>query len=101
MIRAEYGLDLSGHRSRRLTSHDLEWADLVIIMDGHNYRLMHDGYRTQLAKSLWLGAISVETPVIIRDPYGLDAGGQRDVARQLDIATRAFMARLNGTSASN
>lgn len=95
MIRSDYGIDLSAHRSRRLTSGDLEWADFVVIMDGHNYRMLHDGYRQHLAKSLWLGAVSAETPVIIRDPYGLSADTQRAIAGQLDVASRTLLARLD------
>ena len=99
MIRADYGIDLSGHRSRRLKSADLEWADLVVIMDGHNYRMMHDDHRDHLSKSLWLGAVSTETPVIIRDPYGLEVQSQRAIARQLDVASRALAAHLNHVAA--
>jgi len=31
-----YGLDLSDHRSRKVTSDDLQWADIIFFMDNGN-----------------------------------------------------------------
>ncbi|MFA7388459.1 MAG: low molecular weight phosphatase family protein [Thiohalobacteraceae bacterium] len=95
IAREGFGVDLSDHRSRLLTTDDLDWAHLVLIMDGHNYRLMHDLHRDHLDKCLWLGAISPETPVTITDPYGTDLEQQRRIAGQLHVASRALIQQLN------
>lgn len=95
IARADYGIDLSGHRSKLLTPDDLAWADLVLIMDGHNYRLMHELFPAALGRTIWLGAVTPATPVIIRDPYGLDTSMQTEIARQLDVACRVLASRLS------
>lgn len=94
-----YAIDLAAHRSRTVTADDLDWADLVLIMDGHNYRLMHDRHRNHLGKCIWLGAVCDETPVVIQDPYGTDASVQAVIADQLFRATRALGARITATAA--
>lgn len=94
-----YGIDLAAHRSRTLSADDLDWADLVLIMDGHNYRLMHDRHRRQLGKCIWLGAVCDETPIVIRDPYGTDQNVQAAIADQLFRATQALGARITATAA--
>lgn len=101
IVLADFGMDLSAHRSRLLAIDDLEWADLVVIMDGHNYRMMHDQFRPYLAKSIWLGSVTPETPVIIRDPYGMASDRQRIIARQLDVASTALARHLNRTAVAN
>ena len=95
IAREKFGVDLSDHRSRLLTTDDLDWAQLILIMDGHNYRLMYDLHRDHLDKCLWLGAITPETPVTIADPYGTDLEQQRRIAGQLHAASRALAMRLN------
>lgn len=93
----DFGIDLSDHRSRLITNHDLDWADLVLIMDGHNYRLMHDHYHGYLDKCIWLGAVDCGTPVVIRDPYGAELDEQRRIASQLFLATRTLAMRISST----
>lgn len=95
LVLVDFGMDLSAHRSRLLTKEDMDWADLVLIMDGHNYRLMHDQHPTYLDKCIWLGAVTSETPVLISDPYGTSPDKQRRIARQLHIACRALATYLN------
>lgn len=90
-----FGIDLSAHRSRLVRSDDLHWADIVLIMDGHNYRLMHHHFPEFLAKTFWLGAVSDSTPVLIEDPYKSSADRQRHIAAQLDTAGKALLDRLN------
>lgn len=95
-----FGIDLSTHRSRLLRSDDLNWADIVLIMDGHNYRLMHHDYPASLAKTFWLGAVTPQTPILIEDPYKSSPDRQRCIALQLDTACRALLKALNSATAS-
>lgn len=94
-----YGLDLSAHRSRKIHSDDLRWADIVLIMDGHNYRLMRHHYPESLAKTLWLGAVSPATPILIEDPYRASPDRQRYIAAQLDDACKSLLERLSEKAA--
>lgn len=98
-IARDFGVDLSEHRSHLIRSEDLRWADRVLIMDGHNYRLMHHHYPDALAKTFWLGAVTAATPVLIEDPYRAAPERQRELARQLDTACAALLQRLNATAA--
>lgn len=100
-IARDFGVDLSAHRSRLLRGEDLRWADLVLIMDGHNYRLMHHHYPEALTKTFWLGAVSVASPVLIEDPYRCAPGRQREIASQLDAACAELLKRLNATAAAS
>lgn len=98
-IAREFGVDLAAHRSRLVRAEDLEWADLVLIMDGHNFRLMHLHHPRALSRTLWLGAVSRRTPLSIEDPYKLPEGRQRRIAEQLDSACAALLDRLNARAA--
>lgn len=93
-IAGDFGIDLSPHRSRLIRDDDLHWADIVLIMDGHNFRLMHQHYPDALAKTLWLGAVSRNTPILIEDPYRCAPDRQRHIAGQLDTACKALLEQL-------
>lgn len=94
-IAREFGVDLRSHRSRQVRQDDVDWADLVLIMDGHNYRLMHVHHPQALARTCWLGAAAPDTPLFIRDPYKLPQHQQQEIAAQLDHACAALLERLN------
>ena len=64
------GIDLSDHRSSLVNEGDLSWADLVVIMDGGNYRELSDFDPSALVKTVRLGAWSHEPDTDIPDPYG-------------------------------
>lgn len=100
-IARDFGVDLTAHRSRLIRADDMQWADLVLIMDGHNYRLMHHYYPESLAKTLWLGAVTTATPVLIEDPYRGTLERQRAVAKQLDTACTAFLQQINARAAAS
>lgn len=96
-----FGIDLSAHRSRRIHSDDLNWADIVLIMDGHNYRLMQHHHPESLGKTFWLGAVTRLTPILIKDPYKSSPDRQRDIALQLDTACKALLAALNSRATAS
>ena len=91
----EFGVDLGAHRSRQVRDDDVEWADVVLIMDGHNYRLMHAHHPQALPRSVWLGAVTPQTPLLIEDPYGLPEDRQRQIVGQLVTACTALLNALN------
>lgn len=97
-IAETFNVDLALHRSRCIKQNDLDWADVVLIMDGHNYRLMHQYYHAYLEKCIWLGAVSSATPVIIEDPYRRPLPVQLRIARQLHAACAALGDRLMQTA---
>jgi protein-tyrosine-phosphatase len=89
----ERGVDLSVHRSRLVEPADLTWADVVVVMDRHNWqalRLM--GAPTHLL--VWLGALdggSIEIP----DPYSLDVVQAHVILSRLEDCTLRLAALLD------
>lgn len=93
----EYGIDLRGHVSSLVRAEDLEWADIIVLMDRRNWmRLRAAGAKA--GKIIWLGAL-VPGPVEILDPYGMDEAAAREVLRRLascsEVLVRAIGAGAN------
>lgn len=97
-IARQLRVDLSKHHSRLVQRDDLNWADIVLIMDGHNYRMMHYHYPDCLTKTLWLGAVSPDTPILIDDPYNSSPEQQWRIARQLDAACESLLYKLKANA---
>jgi protein-tyrosine-phosphatase len=88
----DFGVSLAGHRSRVIGKADLEWADVIVLMDRLNWaRLRVMG--AEPGKLVWLGAFqkgSVEIP----DPYGLGEDEARRVLERLNTASEALCLEL-------
>jgi len=85
-------IDLSTHRSSKVTAEDLQWADIVVLMDRHNWGLLDD-LGTDHSKLVWLGAFG-PGGVEIADPYELDDAHAQRVLDQLEHASRELAARI-------
>ena len=87
----KWGVDLSHHLSSRVDKNLLDWAEIVVIMDGHNYKMvrMLDPHIDH--KLIWLGALSKKTPTEIKDPYGKSEAEQAMVVSQLAISAQALI----------
>jgi protein-tyrosine-phosphatase len=90
-----WGVDLSPHRSTRVTAALLDWAELIIIMDGHNYKMVKQQGTAVTDKLIWLGALSKDTPVEISDPYAQTPARQHLVVQQLANACEALVRRIS------
>lgn len=90
----ERGVDLGGHRSSIITPADIEWADLVIAMDRHNWyalRQMHaPSEKILLAGALTRGGVE------IHDPYQMTDESARQTIDRLCEAGDTLLARLSG-----
>lgn len=83
---SEHRIDLGSHRSRLVTPADLEWADMIVIMDRHNWeRLRPFGTRVQ-DKIVWLGAFAQGGPLEIEDPYALPIPQVQTIVKQMGRA---------------
>lgn len=86
-VRKQTGLDLSSHRSRVVSESDLRWADLIVIMDRHNWHaLARTGWRHR-SKALWLGALGGNGRTEIEDPYGKPDFKIHEIVNQLSQAS--------------
>jgi protein-tyrosine phosphatase len=88
-------IDLSEHRSARITAEDVQWADVVVLMDRHNWGALDD-LGADHSKLVWLGAFG-SGDVEIPDPYELDDAHAERVLDQMEEASRALAANIRGT----
>ncbi len=91
---APRGYDLSGHRSRKIDQKDIEWADLIIIMDRKNWDLLHEMSAEGLGKTVWVGAFTNHGSVEVIDPYGRDEMETRSVIEQLESCVQTILAQI-------
>jgi protein-tyrosine-phosphatase/predicted ATP-grasp superfamily ATP-dependent carboligase len=66
------GVDLSGHRSRRVTAELLAKADLVIAMDKENLSCLRAEFPEVLERTTLLGLFGNPSALAIADPYLAD-----------------------------
>ncbi|MGE0030134.1 MAG: low molecular weight phosphatase family protein [Steroidobacteraceae bacterium] len=89
-IAKENGIDLSAHRSAVLSKAVVTWADLVVIMDRHNWQAVrafgrHDGI-------VWLGTLDFGRE--IDDPDGKNEEETRDILARLHRCTELLAKRI-------
>jgi protein-tyrosine-phosphatase len=81
----EFGVRLDRHRSSVITPADLKWADLIVLMDRHNWSAL-SSLGANPEKLVWLGTL-LPGPVEISDPYTLgDEEARRIVGRMRDLS---------------
>ena len=85
----EAGLDLSGHRGRRLETEDLEWADRVLVMEPWQKETV-EGMKAGKAPVQGLWEWAPGRPGEIPDPYMEDAGAHGRTVRLLEQALAAW-----------
>ncbi|HZD93604.1 MAG TPA: ATP-grasp domain-containing protein, partial [Candidatus Sulfotelmatobacter sp.] len=71
-IAQSFNLDLSHHRSARITREQLLTADLVVAMDLENIRRLKAEFPEALSRTTLLGLFSHPARVAIADPYNAD-----------------------------
>lgn len=90
----QYNVDLGQHRSQQVDRQLLEWADIVVIMDGNNFNSVRLLDSHALNKVIWLGALNPQTPIEIADPYGRQNNEQDAIVGQLSRATETLARQL-------
>jgi protein-tyrosine-phosphatase/predicted ATP-grasp superfamily ATP-dependent carboligase len=65
-----FGVDLLNHRSRVVTSEQLESADLIIVFDRRNWLAVRSMCPEVMARVAYLGAADTTEPLEIQDPFG-------------------------------
>lgn len=91
----EWSLDLSDHRSRRVTDSMLRDADLVLVFDGHNMAELRRRYPGARGKLRFIGALGIEGDLEVPDPYGGDEAAFRGCYARL---ARLLRDALGGAS---
>jgi protein-tyrosine phosphatase len=88
VLAAKRGIELRTHKSRKVAETDLEWADLIVIMDGRNRLMLHEMSTTVDKKVVWIGAWLTGIRPDAVDPYGQTLEKQRLIIERLDQATK-------------
>jgi len=87
---ATYGVDLTGHRSRCVTSDDLAGAPAIFVFDLENVARLAVRRPLALARTHLLGALDGDPQVLIADPHGRPVAAlERTVARIARAVQRA------------
>ncbi|HQH26383.1 MAG TPA: low molecular weight phosphotyrosine protein phosphatase [Oligoflexia bacterium] len=92
------GIDLSGHRTTRVTAELLAGADLVLLMDPYQrdaIRVLSPG---ALKKTMYLGALSAGDGfgLTIADPFGREPECFRKCFERIDFAMERLAEHLYG-----
>jgi len=93
-LAAEFGASLAEHRSRRVVAEDLQWADLIVIMDRKNWDALQDLGVPVANKTVWISSALDGAWPEIADPYGMDEAGVRRILGQLQRSSEALARAL-------
>lgn len=85
---ARYDVSLESHRSSVIARDDVDWADVVVLMDRHNWWSLKQ-LGADETKLVWLGAFT-DGDVEIRDPYGLDDREAASILKRMVGASEAL-----------
>ena len=89
-----YGLDLRAHEARSLESGDVEWADLILGMQGRHREEVERRWPGSGAKVRLLGDFLPEPPFAIADPWGESDAVFEETFERIAAAVDALSARL-------
>ncbi len=93
MAMAERGIDLTGHRSRRLTRQMVEEADLILGMTPGHVEAMQQAFPEARERIHLLAAMAGESHGVA-DPYGLSPVTYRATANEIERLIRAGYPRI-------
>ena len=97
-VARRFGVDLRAHRSRLLSRKLLEQADAVFVCDRQNHRAIAETHPWAIERTHFLGALSPDGPLAIRDPFGGAAAGYETAYGQLAAAIEAARSAAPGAS---
>jgi protein-tyrosine-phosphatase len=90
----EFGVDLEHHRSSIITPSDLDWAEVVVIMDRKNWVQVRRTRASQ-DKLVWLGALAPVGRVEIPDPYQLDDAEAHRLLTRLHACAKVLAEKVS------
>jgi protein-tyrosine-phosphatase len=89
-----YSVNLRSHRSSLIGQEAVDWADVIVVMDRHNWDALGRFGASAQRKAVWLGAFLDDGSVEIVDPYGREPKEMKRIADRLHRASLALAARL-------
>ena len=86
----EFGIDLSGHRSRRLKQDMTQAADVLFAFDAQNLKEMYVAYPGARMKTFLLSDLGAAVPPLIGDPWGQGLETFLETYRSIEICIDAL-----------
>jgi protein-tyrosine-phosphatase/predicted ATP-grasp superfamily ATP-dependent carboligase len=90
---ARWGIDLHDHRSRLLSDAMLQEFEAVFVFDEQNHRRLATDFPAVRRRLHFVGALELEGPLFIADPFGLELADfercYRQIAEAISGADRA------------
>lgn len=96
LIGVERNLDLSGHRSRRLTSEITATSDLILVMSSSHLTQVRDMDPSANVHLLAGYGSADSSHHSIADPFGGNLSDYRDTADELEKELTAILERIGG-----
>lgn len=91
---SQFGVDLSLHTSTRMNQELIEWADIIVLMDRHNWDHLQEYGDSAVCKSIWLGTFLEGRKKEIEDPYGKPKVEQEHIVQELSSASTELIRSL-------
>lgn len=90
------GVDLSAHRTAQLREVDLEWADMIFVMEPPHLRRISKILAPAIDKSFLLGVFGLKFggSLAVADPYGKDEAAFQECFKQIDDALNGIIEML-------
>jgi protein-tyrosine-phosphatase len=99
-IAGSFGIDLSQHRSARVTREQLLRADLVVAMDLDNIQRLKRDFPEALPRTTLLGLFADPGTGPIADPYLADENGTRKICDQVRSGVEGLASCISHASAA-
>jgi low molecular weight protein-tyrosine phosphatase len=97
-VAARFRVDLASHATRRLVAEDLDWADLILAMEGDHVARLARLRPTVQPKARLLGDFLPSPPFTIRDPWGQSETVFDLTFQRIEAAVKRVSARLEARS---
>jgi protein-tyrosine-phosphatase/predicted ATP-grasp superfamily ATP-dependent carboligase len=91
---AEWDVDLHDHRSQLVSDTMLQEFEAVFVFDDQNYQRLAIDFPSVRKRLHFVGALKLDGPLFIADPFGLELSDfercYRQIAEAISISTRAY-----------
>jgi protein-tyrosine-phosphatase len=87
----DWGVDLRPHRSRVVDEQLVNEADVILVFDWENFRRARAAYPSARDRIFPLGAVRLDDPLFIPDPYGKDRDFFERTYRTIASAVQAMV----------
>jgi len=92
------GIPIGGHRARQITGEDVEWADLILVMERDQGKRIEAMWPETSGKVVHLGKFisgsQDQTGQDIMDPFGRSPYHYRLAQAQIGLAIKSFVRRV-------